>query len=37
MEMRMSSRCFTGSPFDSLGEHYRDQNLMWITMCGDFT
>jgi hypothetical protein len=26
--MILMSRCFTGSPFDSLGEHNRDQNLV---------
>jgi len=36
-EMRMSRRCFTKFPISGLGKPKLYQNLVWITMCGDFT
>ena len=36
--MRLMSTCFTGAPFDSLGEHNIDQHLVGFTgkwkVCG---
>jgi len=34
---RMMSICLTWFPIGVLGEPYLYQNLVWITMCGDFT
>jgi hypothetical protein len=34
---RMMSRCFTWFPISGLGKPKLYQNLVLITMCGDFT